>query len=278
MNTEKVTLTGAQETMLLTLYGKALDSRRPDSILRDHAAEQAVQHINYDFGRLKVSRRDQKSAAVRAKSYDLAVRDFLDRHPLCTVLYLGCGLDARVQRLHPPAAVRWYDVDLPDVIELRRRLYPERAGIRMLARSATDPRLLDDVPGDMPVLVVAEGLTPYLRADDGVAMLRRITQHFPGGELILDGYSRLGVWILRRYPPVKATGAAVEWAIGDPHELERAVPGLAFVNEWWFVPVPEIERHYSRPTLRLFRVLYGITAVRRLGRGLRYQFGSEVAS
>jgi O-methyltransferase len=274
MSTEKVTLTGTQETMLLTLYGKALDSRRPDSILQDHGADEVVQRIDYDFGRLKLTARDLKAAAVRSKSYDLAVRDVLDRSPHCTVLHLGCGLDTRAQRLDPPATVRWYDVDLPDVIELRRRLHPPREGVRMLARSATDPHLLDDVPADEPVLVVAEGLTPYLRAADGVAMLRRITQHFPGGELLLDGYSRLGVRLLRRYPPVRATGAVVEWSIGDPRELERAVPGLEFVDEWWFAEVPEIERHYARLELRLVRLLFRIPAVRRLGRGLRYRFGA----
>ncbi|MGO9381270.1 MAG: hypothetical protein ACLP4W_04050 [Mycobacterium sp.] len=31
----KVSLTGTQQTALVTLYGKALDSRRPDSVLAD---------------------------------------------------------------------------------------------------------------------------------------------------------------------------------------------------------------------------------------------------
>jgi O-methyltransferase involved in polyketide biosynthesis len=72
--------------------------------------------------------------------------------------------------------------------------------------------------------VIAEGLTPYCGRSTA-AMLHRITQRFPGGELLLDGYSRLGVRLLRRHPPVRATGAVVEWSIGDPHERERAVPG-----------------------------------------------------
>ncbi|MGH3906454.1 MAG: hypothetical protein ACRDTE_20080 [Pseudonocardiaceae bacterium] len=51
MGREKITLTGTQETMLATLYGKALDSRSPNSILRDHEADQAIQRIDYDFGK-----------------------------------------------------------------------------------------------------------------------------------------------------------------------------------------------------------------------------------
>ena len=112
----------------------------------------------------------------------------------------------------------------------------------------TDLDLLDDIPGDKPVLVVAEGLTPYLRADDGVAMLRRISEHFPSGEMIFDGYSRSGVWILQRYGPVKASGAQLDWTIGDPHGLERAVPGSG-VRRRMVVPTRPGDRAPVSPAL-----------------------------
>jgi O-methyltransferase involved in polyketide biosynthesis len=268
---EKVTFTGTQQTALVTLYGKALDSRRTDSILGDREADKALQRIDYDFTRLRVRRRDQKSAAVRAKGYDTWAKRFLDLYRVCVVLHLGCGLDTRVYRVDPPPTVDWYDVDLPGVIELRGRLFPQRAGLHTVAASVTDPRLLDTVPRDKPVLVVAEGLTPYLRAADGVAMLRRIVEHFPSGELVFDGFSRAGVWLTQRYGPVKAAGARLHWSIDIPHELEKAVPGLVF--EWWFADPADIRRHYQWPYWQFMRVLFGITPIRRLGRGLHYHFG-----
>jgi O-methyltransferase involved in polyketide biosynthesis len=277
VNLESVTLTGAQETALATLYGKAMESRQPDSILGDREADEAMQRLDYDFGRLRMRRRDLKSAAVRAKSYDWWVSRFLDSCPECRVLHLGCGLDTRAYRINPPSTIGWYDVDLPDVIALRRRLFPGRPGLHTVAASVTDAHLLDEIPGDKPVLVVAEGLTCYLRAADGVAMLRRITEHFPRGELVFDGYSRLGVWLTQRYGPVKATGAQLDWSIGDPHDLEQAVPGLVFDSEWWFANAPEIEQHYSRLYRQVLRSLFRITVIRRLGRGLRYHFGDHHA-
>lgn len=30
-------------------------------------------------------------------------------------------------------------------------------------------------------------------------MMRRITEHFPSGEMLFDGYGRRGVWILQRF-------------------------------------------------------------------------------
>jgi O-methyltransferase involved in polyketide biosynthesis len=274
MELEKVRLAGAQETTLATLYGKAMESRRPDSVLGDREADAALRKIDYDFSRLRVRRSDQLSLAVRAKAYDGWVQQFLDTNPECTVLHLGCGLDTRVYRVDPPPTVRWYDIDLPDVIELRQRLFPARDGAQMLAASITDPRLLESIPGDTPVLVIAEGLTPYLRAVEGLALLRRITEHFPRGEILFDGYGRLGVWFLQRYGCVKASGAQLDWSINDPREIERAVPGLILDAELWYTNAPGIEQHYSWLYRRFAAALYYVTPVRRLGRPLRYRFNS----
>ncbi len=270
----KVSLTGTQQTALVTLYGKALESRRPDSILADREADKAVRRLDFDFSTQRVRRRDQQSAAVRSKAYDRRVTRFLAGHPDCVVLHLGCGLDTRAYRVNPPSTTDWYDVDLRDIIALRRRLFPERAGLHTIAASVTDPALLDQIPRDKAVLVVAEGLTPYLRRKDGLAMLRRIVGHFADGEMIFDGYSRAGLWVLQRYPPVKASGSQLDWSVGNPHELEDAVPGLVFDCEWWFADAEEIKRYYSRFYWQVMRVLFRIVPVRRLGRGLQYHFGS----
>jgi hypothetical protein len=93
---------------------------------------------------------------------------------------------------------------------------------------------LGDVAAQPVTAPMASILTCYLRAAAGVAMLRRITEHFPRGQMVFDGYSRLGVWLTQRYGPVQATGAQLDWAIGDPHGLEQAVPGLVFDSECWF--------------------------------------------
>lgn len=275
---EKVNFAGVQHTALAQLHSKAVDSRRPDSILRDRDADNALRRIDYDFGKLRMSFRDAKPAAARGKTYDGWVKRFLDVQPECVVLHLACGLDTRVYRVNPPPTVDWYDIDLPEVIRLRRRLFPQRAGLHTVAGSITDPRLLDTIPGDKPVLVVAEGITPYLRAGDGIAMLRRIVAHFPSGELVFDGWSRAGVrWLVARFRPVKASGAQLDWSIDDPHELEQEVPGLVFDCEWPLTGAADVKRHYSWLSWHLKRVLFLITPIRRLGRGLRYHFGHPIA-
>ncbi|WP_192252226.1 class I SAM-dependent methyltransferase [Mesorhizobium silamurunense] len=268
---EKISLTGARETLLMTLYGKALESRLPHSLLRDHFADAAVRKIDYDFSRLMVDGNLGLGFAIRAKTLDVAVQDFIARNPDAIVLHLGCGLDTRVFRVDPPQGVDWFDVDYPDVIALRRKLYPSRDHYHLIASSVTEPDWLADVPRNRSAIVVAEGLTPYLAADEGPRLFSRLVSHLAAGELMFDAYSRFGLALVRLNPAVKATGAEVHWAIADPRELERAVPKLRFVEE---VSAYKPE-HGARMRLRakLFvRLWKHIPALRKIGRLLRYRF------
>lgn len=116
-------LTGKRETLLATLYLRALDSRADNPILGDPSAQAALERIDYDFERLRVGPNHAIGIAARARLLDDWAREFLDGHPSAIVLHLGCGLDARVYRVDPPAGVQWFDVDYSDVIELRGRVY-----------------------------------------------------------------------------------------------------------------------------------------------------------
>ncbi|PXX99623.1 class I SAM-dependent methyltransferase [Halomonas sp. LBP4] len=271
MPAEKITLSGKQETFLITLYAKAMESRMPDSLLKDEFAANTIRRIDYDFAKLNVPHDPMIGLALRAKIFDDWTREFIDHTPVATVLHLGCGLDSRVFRLEPPTSVRWFDVDFPKVIELRRRLYPERDGCHLIGASVTDPDWLRDVPADQPAMVIAEGLLPYLRKHEVLRLLDTLTESFPSGELAFDGYSRLGVSLLRLAPPVRATGASLHWGIDDPRELERQVPKLKLVKELTGLDPTQIAR-MSWPTRLTICLYQSVPAFRRLGRFLLYRF------
>jgi O-methyltransferase involved in polyketide biosynthesis len=52
MQSEKIRLTHEKETMLGTLYGRALESRSANPILRDEHAERVIGLIDYQFSKL----------------------------------------------------------------------------------------------------------------------------------------------------------------------------------------------------------------------------------
>jgi O-methyltransferase involved in polyketide biosynthesis len=270
---ERVELHGTPETLLITLCAKARESELPDSLLRDRYSLQALQQIDYDFAHLRIGPAEQVGIALRAKLFDDWVRDFLARHPSCVVLQLGCGLDSRVLRIDPPAGVQWFEVDFPQVIALREKLYPPRENCHLLATSLTATDWWRAVPTGRPVLLVAEGVLPYVETDAVFWLLRALTAHFAAGELVFDGYSRLGIRLLQWNPMIRRTGAVLHWGIDEPWELEQQVPGLRFCDAIEAYDRGQIAR-LSLGMRLLYEITLAIPAMRRMGRLLRYRFGA----
>jgi O-methyltransferase involved in polyketide biosynthesis len=267
----KVNLRGERATLLATLYGRALDAESPGSILHDTMALDAVRQIDFDFAKTGLRRGDQAAIAFRARHLDRWTGEFLTAHPKATVLHLGCGLDTRVYRLDPGPDVRWFDVDYPDVIDLRRQLYPSREGYEMIGASVTDASWLARVPSDPPVLVVAEGLVMYLKEHEGKALFRRIVGHFPTGQFAFDALSRHGIWMLRFNKVIKAAGATVSWGIDGCAELEAIDPRLRCVTSLSVVDLEGLEK-LSTSYRVMIRVAKLFPATRRMAVFFRVEF------
>jgi O-methyltransferase involved in polyketide biosynthesis len=245
------------------LYYRALDQRAKAPIVGDTWAADVLDRITADNRKGLLTAKLGPSGRfppLRARRLDDWAREFLARHPDASVLHLGCGLDSRAFRLDVPEKVRWYDLDFPDVIELRRRLYPEHAGYRLLASSATDPGWLDEIPVDRPTLMVAEGVLPYLTAADVRQLFVRLTDRLPSGELIFDGVAG----------PTARMSKLFQWSLGDPREIERWNPRLTLID---IVPVvADFERIPYRGYRANFHLMNKIQAMRNAMRLVRYRF------
>jgi O-methyltransferase involved in polyketide biosynthesis len=245
--TEKlhVDLSGAPQTMLATLYAKALDADLEKPILGDRYAKEVVERIDYDWSKTSITPRVSPSVTTRTAHFDHWVGQFLAAHPESTVLHLGSGLDTRYFRLAPEPTVEWYEVDYPDVADLRRQLLPSPEHYHVVASSVTDPAWLQDIPADRPTLAIGEGLTMYLTEQDGVALLRRIVDRFPFGELQFDAFNRLGIKSQWTNAVVRRSGSTLHWGIDGPEDIVTAVPGVrllawespfdsaVFREVWW---------------------------------------------
>jgi O-methyltransferase involved in polyketide biosynthesis len=267
----KVRLGEAMETSLITLYGKAIDARTSPTILGDTMSAEAVEKIDYDFAKLRMSTRIAPNVATRAKHFDDWTREFLAEHDKATVVHLGAGLDPRVWRVDPGRGVTWYDVDYPDVVDVRGKLFPDRENYRMIASSVTAPDWLDQIRPDLPTLIVAEGLTMYLRREEGHALVRRITDHFHQGVLAFDAHNWLGVRLVNK-GLTRAFGAPLlHWAIDDPHELEQDNPRLHCTDAISALFAPSSDQ-LSRSTRIFAGLTRPIRPLRDLGLYLRYHF------
>ena len=280
MEARKIRLTEEKETYLATLYGKALDAAVEHPILGDHFAADAVARIDYDFKELKLPNGGEITLPMRAWHFDQWTQAFLAANPKSTVLHLGCGLDSRVYRIDPGPQVRWFDVDYPDVIALLAQLYLERDGYHRISASVTDLAWLDAIPGDTPVLVVAEGLVMYLPEQEGTALFRWTTEQFSGGQIAFDGYSGSMVRLVSRLATVRGAKVELVWGVDDPHDLEKQVPRLHLVESVAFLTMPELMSRLSTNWLRgaMYRGLGRLPFYRHLVRHLRYEFAGKPAA
>lgn len=187
----RVALDGVSETLLWTLYHRAMEARHPDTVLDDPMAVDLLDGIDYPFER-RFGKGDLGTAqgqALRARTFDEQIRRFLADHPDGTVVALGEGLETQFWRVDN-GRVHWVSVDLPDIVALRGRLLPDEAQIRSVACSVLDERWMDDVDAAGPVMFTAQGLLMYLQPGQVRWLIARLAARFPGASLVLDTVPR----------------------------------------------------------------------------------------
>lgn len=239
---ESVLLTEEQETLLIPLYAKATESERPNPIFVDPKAQEILRRVDYDFARLKIPRKTAITLCIRANKLDAYTRQFLFEHPGGVVVHLGCGLDSRYLRVEHEGA-EWYDLDLPPVIDLRRKFYAEAPGYHMLASSVTDLAWTDAVASrGRPVLVLAEGLLMYLTEADVKGLIRKLVEAFSSCDLACDVYSEATARRAKNIQALKQTGAVIRWGIDDAKAIELWSPGIRLREEWYFTQAKEVDK------------------------------------
>jgi O-methyltransferase involved in polyketide biosynthesis len=186
----KVELGGVPETALWTLYHRAVEARRPDSVIDDPKAVELVDTIDYPFAGFTGSPVLSQWQALRARCFDDAVRRFLAAHPDGTVVALGEGLETQFWRVDN-GRVRWLTVDLPEITDVRERLLPaDPPRRRVLTCSALDQRWMDEVDTTGGVLITAQGLLMYLPPDEVHRLVAACAGRFPGAALVFDTVPR----------------------------------------------------------------------------------------
>ena len=250
-----VQLGPAQETLLIPLYARALESRRKRPILYDPRAVEMVDSIDWDFQRFG-QRLRVFACTLRSAMFDVWVADFLRDHPDGTVVEIGAGLNTRFERLDN-GRVRWFDLDLPDAAELRRKFFTDSERRTTLGASVLDSDWIETVcRGPGPYFFVAETVFVYLEERQVKAALSQIARKFPRASIAFDTSGRKAVESGNRDFVRRKMAARFRWTCGDPREIERWNIGLRLVESHTGLDVPEpLRPRLSLPVRAAFGVL-----------------------
>jgi O-methyltransferase involved in polyketide biosynthesis len=222
MNKHTIRLGSVQETLLLTLWARATEASKPDPVLNDPKSVEILQQIDYDFDKFNTAKASQLGVCLRGTIVDGWVKDFLQAHPDGIVVEIGSGLNTRFERVDNDR-VCWFDLDLPDSMDVRKQFFPETERRKAIAASVLDSSWIDLVKsaGNKPIMFVSEGVLMSLTEPQVQQVFALLVEHFPGCYFAFDSMSPFMVKNQKQHDAMKYFSAKFQWGIQDIQDIQN---------------------------------------------------------
>ena len=230
MNSEKVDVTGVPETMLQTLYARARESKKEKHCIYDEKAVEIVSQLDYDFSLADKDKAMCSGVIARTILLDRMVQNFLEQNSDTTVINIACGLDTRCYRMSGKYK-HWYNLDLPQTMEIRKRFLEENGDITQIACSAMDDSWTQKInKTDGEVLIIIEGLTMYLSQEDVRQIFSIIGRCFEHATVYVE---TMAPWIVSHFKEKSIEGSCAKfsWGIKNGKKLEKLLKGFRNVED-----------------------------------------------
>jgi O-methyltransferase involved in polyketide biosynthesis len=260
MALDEISIEGTvQETMLGPLWARAKYSEIYPEILDDKKSSELIKKIEYDFTKIQEYLGEWRGIGllVRARNFDNAVKTYIEKFPEATLVNIGAGLDTTFFRVDN-GKIKWYDLDLPDAIEFRRRYIPESERCKYISKSALDYIWFDDIEfsPDKGIFIIAGGFIYYFQESEISNLFNALAVAFPDGELIFDCVSSLAIKMAHK----RAKKAGVKtpfWhiAIGDPIKAVARWTDKLEVIDWYTMYARiELNPRWAKKTLKMVKL------------------------
>ncbi len=221
-NTDK--LSDVSETMLITVWARAVETERNGGLIHDPAAVEVIRHVDYDFGAFEKATMSQVGCCIRADVMDRQAQTFIDSNPDAVIIQLGAGLDTRFQRLNCTEITHWYDLDLPEAMDIRRQLCPEHPKNTLLSMSMLEEAWIDTVLAhDKPVLMICEGVLMYFDDAEVQNFFAMLCRRFEQTTVLFDMLAYASKGQARHHDAVKRTSQVPEfkWSLLNSRDMEQ---------------------------------------------------------
>jgi O-methyltransferase involved in polyketide biosynthesis len=265
----KVNLGDVQKTLLLPLWGRAVETRKGKPLLVDDTAVRIIDQLDFDFKPIagKLDELTQIAWIKRSLIGDQVIGNFLAHYPEGTIVNIGCGLDTTFERTDN-GKLKWYDLDLPDVIELRRKFIQENDRRKFISGSFLDKGWLENIEVSGNVLFMAAGVFYYFKEQEIKEFIIQLIDAFPGSELLCDVCSPVGVRIANK-KVVESSGldekSHLTWGVENKKDIPAWDSRLKIINTYYYFRTLRIGlRNFLMGTLSDF---LGIQYMLHLGLG-----------
>ena len=226
-----------QETLVIPLFGRLVCSERFPELFLDPEAKRICGSLDYDF---EEKRKKMESPAglfgtleVAQRQYDLIceVKDYLKEHPKAAVVNLGCGLDDSFSKADN-GQCRGFNLDLPDVINIRNELLPAREREQNIPCDLNDFSWMDTIDAENGAVFFAAGVFYYFRTEDVQKLFSTMASRFPGAVLAFDSCNERGAKMMRKTWLREAgiTDVSAFFSLEDPDELKEWGKGFSSVT------------------------------------------------
>jgi O-methyltransferase involved in polyketide biosynthesis len=238
--TEKISveLGNVQKTLFLPLLGRAFETTKENPQLIDAKAVEIMDKVDYDFSTIAANMNplSQFGWIMRSKYTDATIKTFLQKFPAGTIVNIGCGLDTTFERVDN-GTLRWYDLDLPDVIDLRRKFISESDRRIYIASSFLESDWLNQIEVNGNVLFVAAGVFYFFSELEVRTFFIRLADSFPGCELMCDVSSPFGVKVANRMV-IKQGGldekSNLTWGLNKAEDILTWDPRFKILNKFYY--------------------------------------------
>lgn len=187
-----------QETLVIPLYGRKKCTEKFPQLFKDETAMRLIEQIDYDFSKLEKESDSMMQEfgflelAMRQNDLVYEVRDYLKSHPNAAIVNLGCGLD-NTGRNCDNGTCRIYNIDFPDVIEVRNSLLPAGEREKNIAGDLKDVSWFDEIDATGGAVFFAAGVFYYFLSGQVKELVCEMAKRFPNGKLVFDAAGKLAV-------------------------------------------------------------------------------------
>lgn len=238
---EKIKITlkdNVAETLLIPLWMRAEESKRSDALFHDKISCELVNSIDYDFSKFGKDKHSQNGVAIRTAYLDHIIEQYIEKESVPIIILVGCGLDPRVQRIKNNSKAIFYELDLPEVIEFRRKVLPETKNEKYLSGSAFSTewiKFLREAHPQNHFLFICEGIFMYFEETLVSRCVQNLSHYFPGSSLYFERISTLMCNNTNRQKSVSNTKALFKWGVDHPSIVEKWSSNIEFISAFYYL-------------------------------------------